>query len=392
MMLARTLAFARSFTCAALLSLGAAAPLAAQTPNTSIVPGFEKQIRFGISRDQVNTFWRETPRAERRVGPVTEMDYVPWQGMNWTVMVHDQLGLIGIVATSLPANTPALCRRIFNALVQGMNDELRVRPAGQVSAAPGDNLCREVAAGRGEAEFHWRTAEQVGVSVWVEPRDGLVHYVLGTDAFRQWDGGNRDPLAHVTSAPPAPVAAAQAAPPAVARGTAGEAPSSGARSSAAPPAPANARNLGVTAAAYQALRPGMTLQQVEAIIGRTGTRGQQVQGVEWVTYRWTATRNFAVIVVSFKDGQAVNTDEVSLYPTTGGTRVTLEQYRRLREGMSLQEVEATFGGRGDYLGFTDIMGSVLYRYRWRGRAPDSFVITSFGNNGLNSMPTQFGLQ
>ncbi|HEU4560429.1 MAG TPA: outer membrane protein assembly factor BamE [Longimicrobium sp.] len=391
-MLARTLASARTFTCAALLALGAAAPLAAQTPNTSIVPGFEKQIRFGISSDQVNAFWRETPRAKRRVGPVTEMDYVPWQGMNWTVMVHDQLGLIGIVGTSLPANSPALCRRIFNALVQGMNDELRVRPAGQVSAAPGDNLCREVAAGRGEAEFHWRTAEQVGVSVWVEPRDGLVHYVLGTDAFRQWDGGNRDPLAHVTSAPPAPVAAAPAAPPAVAQGTAGGAPASGASSSAAPPAPANPRNLGVTAAAYQALRPGMTLQQVEAIIGRPGTRGQQVQGVEWVTYRWTATRNFAVIVVSFKDGQAVNTDEVSLYPATGGTRVTLEQYRRLREGMSLQEVEATFGGRGDYLGFTDIIGSVLYRYRWRGRAPDSFVVTSFGNNGLNAMPTQFGLQ
>ena len=59
---------ARTFAVAALLALGAAAPSIAQTPNTSIVPGFEKRIRFGITRDQVNTFWRETPTHERREG------------------------------------------------------------------------------------------------------------------------------------------------------------------------------------------------------------------------------------------------------------------------------------------------------------------------------------
>jgi hypothetical protein len=389
---------ARTFAVAALLAFGAAAPSVAQTPNTSIVPGFEKQIRFGITREQVNTFWRETPTHERRQGPVLVMDYVPWQGMNWTVNVHDQLGLIGIVATSLPTNPANTCQRIFDALVRGMNDELRVQPTGQTTVARGQNVCTTVRAGQGEAGHHWRTAEGVGVSVWVDPRDGLVHYVLGTDAFLQWAGGERAPLAYAAKveppagaqtaaapAPPAPAPAPSAAP-------SSPAPSAAADVDEAAPKSSGGRNLGVTAAAFKAIRPGMTLQQVEAIIGRAGTRSEAVPGVQSVTYRWTNQSPFRIIVVSFLNDGAMSSTEVSLYPTTGGPRITMEQYRRLSAGMTFREVVAALGGEGDYIGLTNFMDRVSYQYRWRGRAPGSFVIASFVNGRLSSVPTQFGLQ
>lgn len=389
-MLARTLAVA------ALLAFGAAAPSVAQTPNTSIVPGFEKQIRFGITRDKVNTFWRETPTHERREGQVLAMDYVPWQGMDWTVMVHDELGLIGIVATSLtnlPVNT---CQQIFSVLVRGMNDELRVQPTGQTTVAPSENVCTAVRAGRGEAGHHWRTAEGVGVSVWVDPRDGLVHYVLGTDAFLQWAGGERAPRAYAAkveppasaqtaAAPPPPAPAPSATPPTAA-------PSAAADADEAAPRSPGGRNLGVTAAAFKAIRPGMTLQQVEAIIGRAGTRSEAVPGVQSTTYRWTNQSPFRIIVVSFLNDGAMSNTEVSLYPTTGGPRITLEQYRRLSEGMTFREVVAALGGEGDYIGLSNFMGRVSYQYRWRGRAPGSLVVATFVNGRLSSVPTQFGLQ
>jgi hypothetical protein len=238
----------------------------------------------------------------------------------------------------------------------------------------------------------------VGVSVWVDPRDGLVHYVLGTDAFLQWAGGERAPLAYAAKveppagaqtaaapAPPAPAPAPSVAPPS-------PAPSAAADVDEAAPKSSGGRNLGVTAAAFKAIRPGMTLQQVEAIVGRAGTRSEAVPGVQSVTYRWTNQSPFRIIVVSFLNEGAMSSTEVSLYPTTGGPRITMEQYRRLSAGMTFREVVAALGGEGDYIGLTNFMDRVSYQYRWRGRAPGSFVIASFVNGRLSSVPTQFGLQ
>jgi hypothetical protein len=315
------------------------------------------------------------------------MDYVAWQNMNWTVMVHDQLGLIGIVATSLPTLPPGPCKRVFDALVRGMNDEMGVRPTGAVTVPQGQNVCEAVPAGRGQAGHHWRAAgDGPGVSVWVEPRDGLVHYVIGTSAFRQWAGQGRDPLAYAAGVTPAAGAQASASQPA-------PRPSQPAPDNAgAPQAPANARGLGITADAFRAIRPGMSYRDVVAVIGREGQRAQQVQGVPSETYTWQQQGDFKTIGVTFMEGRAILSIEAGLYPMTHGAPITLAQYEGVREGMTLEAVNTLLGGPGVYTGFIDVMGTVTHGYRWRGRQMGSVASVTFLNGRATSVRVQVGLQ
>lgn len=264
--------------------MGTAMPVAAQQARGVHVPGFDQDdnFRFGISKEQVNSFWRETPDAERREGSVLQLDYDPWQFMNWTVMVHDQEGVIGFIATLQPTESARRCRQVFQALVRGMNEELRVQPVGRVTVGERDDLCGAAAGRRGEAGYHWHVPSTgVSSSVWVDPRDGLVHWVVGTSTMRQWAGPARDPLAFWAGTERAPQAAA---PPAQR-----PAPQASAPAAQQPAAPdPNARNLGVTERALQAIRPGMSYQDIVTIIGREGTQtsssssgGTTIAGYSW---------------------------------------------------------------------------------------------------------------
>lgn len=381
----------RTSMLAALFVLGAAAPVAAQQARGVFVPGFEQDenFKFGISKEQVNAFWRETPDAERREGSVVQLDYDPWQHMNWTVMVHDTEGLVGLIATSLPTNPPNRCGQIFDALVRGMNQEMAVTPTGQNTVARGTNVCQAVASGQGQAGFHWRNPSNgVGVSVWVEPHSGRVHYVIGTSTFRDWAGQGRDPLGFAAGGSrPAATAQAPAQQPSRPAQQA-----QGGSDAGAPQASANARNLGLTPAALAAIRPGMSLEQVTEIIGRQGRRADPVPGVESVLYVWEQPGQFKQLSVSFLDGRAFLSSEIGLYGQTAGPVVTLAQFQRLREGMTLEEVNQIMGGPGQYTGFIDAIGRVSYGYRWRGRSPGSTAAISFYQGRMTAYPLQVGLQ
>jgi hypothetical protein len=196
-----------------LLAVLGAAPLAAQdTP----VPGFDGGIRWGATKEQVNTFWREEPSAESREGTISMIAYQPWQQMNWTVYVDDTRGLIGLYAVSLPELDAATCERVFDGLVRAMRDSFRgAEPTGEKREASGQEFCPAVRAGQAAGSFTWaEPGTGVRARVWVQPATGQVGYMMGTQYFQDWSvrrqAQQTPPAQQAAAANPAPQQSASA--------------------------------------------------------------------------------------------------------------------------------------------------------------------------------------
>lgn len=351
----------------------AAAPAAAQNTvpanDPAKVPGFD--IRWGATREQVNAYWRETPRSEQRERGVAMLAFAPWEGMDWTAMVHEQHGLIGLAASSQAGFAPAMCERVFEAWLGDLRESFAgITPIGGKNVPAGENACTAVREGRGTATFTFANPRtDVVATIWINPQNGLVHYAMGTRAFREWAGIEQQMQAMGASpaTPPQAAAPPQAAP------------------------AATAQNLGVTDRAMRAIRPGATYAQIVAIIGREGSRASAVQGsgANSETYTWQdgPLKN---IGATFMDGRAIMTMQLGLSPQNAGPAVTLAQFEQLREGMTYEEVQRVMGSPGVYGGFTAIVGHVSESYLWRGRTPGSTVSAIF-SQGRMTTKMQFGL-
>ena len=353
-----------------LLAALGAAPLAAQTADTSAVPGFDGGIRWGATREQVNTFWREQPSAESREGTISMIAYKPFQQMNWTVYVDDTRGLIGLYALSLPDLDARTCERVFDGLVRAMRASFRgVEPTGEKREAAGEDFCPAVRAGRAQGSYTWmEPGTGVRARVWVQPATGQVGYMMGTPYFQEWSV--RRQAQQQTQ--PAQQAPAQPAP----------------QQAAAAPA---ARNLGVTERAFRAIRPGMSYNDVVAIIGKEGRQAAAVAGgsANSSTFMWE-DGPITSIGVTFMDNRAILSMQMGLRPETPQPPVTLAQFQRLQQGMTYEQAVEIMGSPGIYNGFTDIMGNVSESWIWRGRSPGSTASASF-NRGRITLTMQMGL-
>jgi hypothetical protein len=156
--------------------------------------------------------------------------------------------------------------------------------------------------------------------------------------------------------------------------------------------PTEERDLGVTAAAFQAIRPGTSLRQAEVLIGCAGEFEAETPDDGALLYTWTGPGPFEVIMVNFVKDSAVSSTEIGLYPTTGGPIVTLEHFKALREGMTQEQVKKLLGGPGAYVGFTEFMRGMAHQYRWHGESEGSMLFAYFIDGVLRHAPHQNGLR
>lgn len=340
-----------------LLALGTAVPLAAQGRDTSVVPGFDGKLRWGVTREQINTYWDETPLSVRSERGVSALSYAPWQRMNWTAMVHDERGLVGFDAVLLPTLVGVECEAYFMSLTDAMRQSFPSAAAtGGVEKQSPEPLCAAVKAGQGRAEWTWREAATgVESRVWIDRADGLVHLRMGTPFYLRWAGGS------ASASAPAP--------------SRDETPARGETSTV--------RNAGITVAGFRAIRPGMTPDEVAAVIGRAGTRTSSTGATE--TYQWKGTSALPMIVVTFAEGRAIMSSQVGLHRRATATPITLAAFNRLRQGMTYDEAVAALGSQGAYAGFTSIMGTMSESYLWWGRPMVSQASASFTDGKLSNL-------
>ncbi|HEX2076736.1 MAG TPA: hypothetical protein VHG08_03475 [Longimicrobium sp.] len=202
-----------SFIRAALL-LALAVPTAAQAQRGTIV-GFG-ELEWGDSRQEVERYWRETPHTEHTERGMTFMQFQDWEGMQWSVGVHERDGFAQLFARSLTSTPAAECPRVFAQHVARMRRQYaRLAETGGESNPGGGNLCEAVRAGRATARYEWQDpVNGARATVYVDPGDGRVVYSEESGAFRQWRAQGPVAYAQVAPAPSgaAPQSAAQAPP------------------------------------------------------------------------------------------------------------------------------------------------------------------------------------
>jgi hypothetical protein len=142
----------------------------------------------------------------------------------------------------------------------------------------------------------------------------------------------------------------------------------------------------VTAAAFRALRPGMTVRQVDALIGMGGTVRSDAAGARSGAWTYTWTRGRSHIVVTFVGGRATIAAQAGLdTQPPSAPPATLAGFRALRAGMAMEEVCAVLGGPGSYSTFCERGGRITEGFRWRGAAPGSALVVGFTDGRVSSI-------
>jgi hypothetical protein len=180
----------------------AASPLAAQP----VITGFDN-LHWGATRDSVQRYWRETPAAEARQGSWAFLQFADWEGMQWNLAVHDQLGFNRFYAKSLHSTADRRCERVFQQYVERLQRLYgAITPQGGVNNPGGGNLCEAVAARRATASYTWMDpANGAAAVVFIDPADGRMVYMQASSSFLQW-AAEQDRLA-AAGQQPAPAAA-----------------------------------------------------------------------------------------------------------------------------------------------------------------------------------------
>lgn len=159
------------------------------------------------------------------------------------------------------------------------------------------------------------------------------------------------------------------------------------------PAEAPATDGKVTAEQYAAISPGMTLEEVEAKIGKgTEISNVAIEGAPaTVTYQWDADGGFgANITATFQDGALTSKAQFGLAGQEG-EKVTLAQYEQVAQGMTLEEVEAVLG-KGEESSRVALEGiGETVNYTWYGEPFGSNMVLTFQDGKLTSK-VQFGLE
>lgn len=344
---------------AAILAGVLAAPAHAQNVIEGLNPAEFSELKWGATAPQVAAHWREQPLAVKRENGVTRLSFLPWMGMEtWTVGVHDQHGFVQVEALSAANVTGAACELQFRQfLSQFQRSYPGLTPSITERNDAGTGLCEAVRAGRGEARYRWTDAAGAEIVIEVN-REGRVAFQSHTRPYRDWLAASGTPA----SAP------------------------------AAAPRPATPQRLGLTAAAFRAIRPGMSLEEVNALVGFAGTQtsSTDIGGRRSAGYKWQRGGEF--MIVTFMDGRALQTLQAGLDSQPASARTaTLAKYNQVQNGMTLEEVSRIMGGPGNFTGFVDIMGTMSEGYSWKGASLGTVMTASFREGRLTTR-MQMGLR
>lgn len=145
-----------------------------------------------------------------------------------------------------------------------------------------------------------------------------------------------------------------------------------------------------TAAKFKQIKHGMSYKQVKNIMGSEGDEqsSSSVAGNDATVYQWT-TDDFGVVSVTFENDKVVNKAQISLGGGSG-PKATKAKYKKVKNGMTVKQVEKIFGGEGALTSDTDIAGYTSQIYTWYGDSLGSNCTIAFSNGTVVSK-SQIGL-
>lgn len=160
-----------------------------------------------------------------------------------------------------------------------------------------------------------------------------------------------------------------------------------------PAVPANQSNPtdsnGVTMEKFLQLESKSSYKKVVEIMGGEGVEMSSSGSGEYKSqmYKWSNS-DTEFIIVLFLNDKLTNKTQTGLNKKIFDS-LTLEKYNQLKDGMKYEEVTAILG-EGDEISRTDILGTSVVTYQWKGE--DFAYITVSVQNGKVNSKSQFGLK
>lgn len=166
------------------------------------------------------------------------------------------------------------------------------------------------------------------------------------------------------------------------------------KATSARPVPANqaekpADSNGITLEKFKQLESKMNYKQVVEILGGEGVEMSSSGSGAYKSqmYKWSRS-DTEFIIVLFLNDKLTNKTQTGLNKKINES-LTLEKYNQLKDGMKYEEVTAILG-EGDEISKTDILGTSVATYQWKGE--DFAYITISIQNGKVTSKSQFGLK
>lgn len=146
---------------------------------------------------------------------------------------------------------------------------------------------------------------------------------------------------------------------------------------------------GVTLEKFKKLEPKMSYKQAVEILGSEGSQMSSSGSGSYKTemYKWSEG-DTEFIIAMFMNDKLMTKSQSGLSKIVNES-LTLEKYNQLKNGMKYEEAAAILG-EGDEQSVTEIMGSRVTSYQWRGE--EFAYITAAFQNGKMTSKSQFGLK
>ena len=155
------------------------------------------------------------------------------------------------------------------------------------------------------------------------------------------------------------------------------------------PKPADTNSSGITIEKYSRLEMKSSYKQAVEILGSEGVEMSSSGSGSYKSqmYKWSNSETEFIILLFLND-KLTNKTQAGLNAKIDET-LSLEKYNRLKDGMTFEEVTAILG-EGAEMSKTEILGSSVTSYQWRG--PEFAQITASFQNGKLNSKSQFGLK
>ena len=140
---------------------------------------------------------------------------------------------------------------------------------------------------------------------------------------------------------------------------------------------------------FNAVDFGMSYEDVVSIVGEEGENISEVSVGDIVTsiYQWDeGLSNFNVTI---QDGSVTAKAQAGII--TSSSKVTMEMYNNVKNGMTYDEVVELFGAEGAILSTSEVMGIVSTIYTWNGTSLGANCNVTF-QDGTVFAKAQYGLE
>lgn len=148
---------------------------------------------------------------------------------------------------------------------------------------------------------------------------------------------------------------------------------------------------------FAGITNGMTYDEVKAIIGSEGTllseSGEKGTDFHTAIYEWSTDALFASANFTFQGGKLLNKTQVGVSNGSDVT-ITLDEFNKIQNGMTEEEVFEIVGGAGDILSESGDKGTDFYTVMYEYAGEDGFGANAslMFQGGKLQNKSQFGLE